>query len=107
MTNSKGKKVTTSHMLGAPSEIAAAAEKIYDDKYKKEYAKKHTGEYVAINIQDSQAYVAKFAEDALREARKASPHGIFHLIRIGSQSTFKGSQVGGYDWCWRPLRQPG
>ena len=107
MTNTKGKQVTTVQMLGAPSEIAAAAEKLYDENYRKEYAKKHPGEYVAINVEDGKAYVAKFAEDALQKAREASPHGIFHLIRIGSPSTFKGSQVGGYDWCWRALRQPG
>ena len=90
--------------LANPDDIANAGEEIYAAKYKAEYEKEHKGQFVAIDVfGEEAAYLGQFAEDALLAARKASPHGVFHLIRIGAPTAFKVSSVGRRresDWDW-------
>lgn len=67
--------------------IAKEAEKIYDEKYRLEYDAQHRGKYVVINIRDEEASVHEFSEQALLDAQKKDPHGVFHLMRIGPSPT--------------------
>ena len=69
--------------------IADQALQIYKEKFQEDYESQHNGKFVAIDIRGEKAYLGDFAEDALREGRKRSPYGIFHLIRVGSSSAFR------------------
>ena len=71
-------------------EIAAEAEKIYREGYKEEYEREYSGQFVVIDIRDGGAYRHDTPEGAYLVARKASPHGIFHLMKIGSRGAFTG-----------------
>lgn len=72
-----------------PTEIVAAGEKFYAEKYKVEYEHKHSGKFVAIDVVSGDAYIADYPEDALRAGRQKSPTGLFHLIKIGSPGAFR------------------
>ena len=95
-----------------PSEIAHAAEAIYKAKYAAEYGQLYDGKFVVIDVTDERAYLAAHAEGALGEARRQSPHGVFHLMKVGAPGTFKMSGMDRRkastptDWNW-PLRSAG
>ena len=72
-----------------PEKIAEAGEKIYDNRYRQDYEVRHPGFFVAIDTTTEKSYVAQFPEDALEEAKKAAPHGVFHLIRVGAPGAYK------------------
>lgn len=72
-----------------PTEIVQAGERIYAEKYKEEYEKKHSGKFAAVDVVSGKAFVADFPEDALENGRKQSPTGLFHLIKIGSPGAFR------------------
>ena len=67
-----------------PAEIATAAEKIYDEKYRREFERKFHDHHVVIDVKTGEAYRARWPEDAIEAANEAAPKGLFHLIRIGS-----------------------
>jgi len=76
-------------MLANPTEIAQRGEKIYDEKYRKEYEKKHHGRFVAIDVKSEAIYVADTPEAALEDGRKKSPSGVFYLMRVGFPGVFR------------------
>ena len=81
--------------LASPDDIANAGEEIYAAKYKARCEKEHGGQFVAVDVVGEEAaYLGRFAEDALLAARKASPHGVFHLIRVGAPTALKVRAVG-------------
>jgi hypothetical protein len=65
---------------------------IYERRYRAEYERKWYGRFAAIDIASELAFVADYPEEALTIAKSAAPHGIFYLIRIGSQAAFKSSR---------------
>ncbi len=67
----------------------AAAERIYNERYKRELEQAHLGEFAAINIIDEGVTLGNSASEALAKAKQAHPHGFFHLIRIGHPSAFE------------------
>lgn len=73
----------------SPDKIAEAGERLYSEKYKTEYEKKYSGQFVAIEVSTGKPFVAKYPEEALEAGRKAVPAGIFHLIRVGSAGAFR------------------
>ena len=73
--------------------IARRAQEIYDKSLKKELEPEQSGKFVVVDVSSGYHYVADFAEDAIRDARKDRPYGIFHLIRIGAPGAFKVSHV--------------
>ena len=72
-----------------PAEIATAAEKIYDEKYRTEFEREHRDHYVVIDIKTGEAYRGRWPEDAMQAASEAAPKGLLHLIRIGSPGAFR------------------
>ena len=98
----------SSATLNSPNKIAAEAERIYNKKFRDRFEEAHKGQFVVIDVQDGQAYLGKFAEDALQDAREKAPYGIFHLIRIGALTSSKNSYVGNHGdaWDWS-LRRAG
>lgn len=94
-------------VLDSPDKIAEEGQRLYEERHKADLEQNRRGEYVAIDVLTGNAYVGKFPEQALEEARKQAPNGVFHLIRIGAPGAFKvsfGSRRHGF-WG-RPLRQP-
>ena len=67
--------------------IAKEAEQIYKEQYKERFEQEYLGRYVVINTKNGEASVHEFSEEALLEARKKDPHGVFHLMRIGPSPT--------------------
>jgi hypothetical protein len=89
--------------ISNPKQIAERGEAIYAAHFREEYERNHPGQFVAIDIQTEQAYLAGTPEDALETARKAAPHGIFHLIQVGQAGAFRVSysQSTALDWIFQ------
>ena len=75
------------------SRIAQRAQEIYNTTLKNELEPEQSGKFVVVDVTSGKHYVADFAEDAIRNARRDLPNGIFHLIRIGAPGAFKVSHV--------------
>lgn len=75
--------------LTHPRAIAEKGEQIYNENYKASYESDHPGKFVAIDVLSAKAFVADTPEGAMEEARKQSPKGLFHLMKVGSQGAFR------------------
>jgi hypothetical protein len=83
-------------MADKPQAIAERGEKIYAEKYKDTYEKQFLGQFVAIDIDSGESFVAKTPEQAISAAQAAKDGGFFHLIRIGAPGTYRvGYYAGG------------
>jgi len=89
--------------ISNPKAVAALGEQIYNENFRAEYEVKYLGKFVAIDIQSKISYLGDSAEEALDKARKASPNGVFHLIKVGSTGAFRVSYTsnGNLDWLFR------
>lgn len=76
-------------LLNTPDKIVEAAEKVYAEQYQAQLERESPGKFVAIDVITGKAYVGDFPELALGAAREDAPHGVFHLIRIGSPGAYK------------------
>ena len=65
--------------------------------YKSDMETNHVGEFVAIDVLGKKCYLADSPEVALQEAREKAPHGVFHLIRVGSPGVFSSSYGWGHE----------
>ena len=88
--------------LSTPTKIAEAADRIYRENFKEAFEKEHKGKYAVIDVRTAAAYLGDSSDGALENARKESPHGVFHLIRVGSRSAFKATRSVKYkdNWLW-------
>lgn len=89
--------------LSDPKAIAETGEKIYREKYLAEFEEKYRGQFVAMDVLSGEAYRGDFPEEAVENGRKAAPHGLFHLIRVGSPAAFRVSYSSNAirDWFFR------
>ncbi len=78
-----------------PAEIATAAERIYDEKYRREFERKFHNHHVVIDVKTGEAYRGRWPEDAMQAAIEAAPKGHLHLIRIGSPGALRVSYTMG------------
>ena len=76
--------------LSNPKQIAERGEAIYRDRYQQQYERDHPGKFVAIDVRTENAYSADTPEDALADAHKQAPQGLFHLIQVGHAGAFRG-----------------
>ena len=92
--------------LSNPQAIVDAAEEIYNRKYRADLEQSCLGEFVAINVLTEEAFTAKLPEEALEKARRASPGGLFHLMKIGASGAFRVSYSSsrGDGWGLRSAR---
>lgn len=86
-----------------PTAIAEAGERIYNEQYRANFEREHSGKFVAINVHTEHATLGDTPEAALEQAKKNDPSGVFHLIRVGSVGAFRVSysQHGNNDWLYR------
>lgn len=89
--------------LSNPKALAERGEKIYQEKYKSAYESQYLGKFVAIDVTTERAYVADSPAAAAELARKDSPKGLFHLIKVGAAGAFKVSYTNNaaLDWIFR------
>jgi hypothetical protein len=84
--------MTNSHRTPAPTpssqEIAKRGAAIYKQKYQHDLEQTANGKFVAINVYTSDATVAESSEQAIEQALKKDPQGLFHLVRVGHQAAF-------------------
>ena len=73
--------------------IAAAGEEIYNRKYREEYERLYRDMYVAINIRDGSISQADVPVEALIEAEKNDPDGVFYLLWVGHKGVYRMSSV--------------
>ena len=92
-------------VLDTPDKIAEEGQRLYDERHRARLEQEHLGHFVAIDVMTGNAYVATFPEQAIEEARKQAPNGVFHLIRIGAPGAFKVSFGSRHAFWGRPLRQ--
>lgn len=86
------KDIAAMETLDAHS-IAKHGTDIYQRRFRADFERLHHGKFVAIDIKSSEAYVADSPDTALAQARKASPDGIFYLLRVGSAAAFTSSRL--------------
>jgi hypothetical protein len=72
-----------------PKAIAELGEKIYDERYRAQYEAEQTGKFVAVNVRTEHATLGDTPEQALEQAKRDDPSGVFHLIRVGSAGAFR------------------
>lgn len=90
-------------MPDAPQAIAEKGERIYKNRFQKEYEEKYRGKFLAIDINSEQAFMAETPEEAIEKAQTANPSGPFHLIKIGASGVYRvgySSEAHG-DWIFR------
>ena len=93
-------------VFDSPDKIAEEGQRLYEERHKATLEGTRRGEYVTIDVLTGNAYAAEFPEQALEEARKQAPNGVFHLIRIGAPGAFKVSFGSRHAFWGRTLRQP-
>jgi hypothetical protein len=70
--------------MSLPREISEKGDNIYKAKYKRIYEKRYFGQYVAIDLETNEAFVAPSAAAAIQSAQNTGKEGaLFHLVRIG------------------------
>ena len=74
--------------VSSAQQIAEKGEQIYREKYQAEYETKYRGQYVAIEIDSGEAFLAESPEEAITAAQRARDGGFFHLIKIGSSGVY-------------------
>jgi hypothetical protein len=79
---------TMSPPFSNPQAIAQAGEEIYS-AIRPELEATQNGKFVAISITTKAYYVGDEPEEALEKARAAEPHGVFHLVKVGSPGAFR------------------
>jgi len=69
------------------------------DAYESEYP----GKFVAIDVTTEKSYVGDSPIKVLESARKESPKGLFHLIRVGASGAYRVSYTRNahQDWLFR------
>jgi hypothetical protein len=65
--------------------ISSEGSKIYADK-KDEYEPSYNGQFLAIDIDSKEVYLADDGAEAVELARKAHPDKVFYLVKIGFET---------------------
>ncbi len=69
--------------------IAAAGEEIYNRRYREEYERLYRDMYVAINIRDESILRADVLVEAMLEAEKNDPDGMFYFLWVGHKGVYR------------------
>lgn len=94
--------ITMTPSFSDPKAIVDAGERIYSEKYQKEYEERYAGRFVAIDVVTGKAYIGETAAKALEDASQSSDGGPFHLIKVGSPGAFRvGYAHAAVDWLFQ------
>lgn len=72
--------------MSLPWEIAGQGQAIYRAKYKRQYGADYFGQYLAIDLETTEAFVALSATAAMQKAQiKGRAGALIHVFRIGDK----------------------
>lgn len=76
-----------------PAEIAQKGDEVYQ-KISKQIEKRHTGEFLAIEVESGKYFLGRTQVEAIEKAKKHFPTKIFYLLKVGFPAavTFSGYQ---------------
>jgi hypothetical protein len=63
--------------------VISRAKEVYDQRLRRDLEANHTGEYVAIEPDSGEFFVAPTFDAAVKLARSTHPYKLSHTIRIG------------------------
>jgi hypothetical protein len=86
--------------LGNPRAVAERGERIYQEKFRKDFEANYLGKFVVIDVLTEMAYLGDTPEAAYESARKDAPRGIFHLLKVGELGAFRVSYSSHADLDW-------
>lgn len=72
-----------------PKQIAESGERIYRQRFQRDFETLHTGRFAAIDISTEIAYLGDTAFEALQQAQFQAPDGTFYLVLVGSPAAFR------------------
>jgi hypothetical protein len=72
-----------------PEKLGEAGEKIYRQKYEKDFEQRYPGKVVAINLTSEQAIVGDSLEEVIARGRSVDPTSLFHVFRVGAPGVFR------------------
>jgi hypothetical protein len=88
--------------LSNPKAVVEAGERIYKEKYQRDFEAAHLGKFAVIEVKTGKAYLGDTPEDAFENGRKGAPEGVFHLIKVGSPGAYRVSYAGSAsDWLFQ------
>lgn len=77
-----------------PEATARRGQEIYDRKYRTQYERDFSGQFLAIDVDSEQVYLGANPQEAVKHGKTKAPSAIFHLIRIGSIGAFRVGHTG-------------
>ena len=75
--------------LSNPKAVVEAGERIYKEKYQRDFEAAHLGKFAVIDVKTAKAYLGDTPEQAFENGRKGAPEGIFYLIKVGSPGAYR------------------
>ena len=69
-------------------EIAHHGERIYEQRYKRDFEARYLGKFVAIDVESERSYLGSTPKEATFEALRASPGACLFFIRVGFEAAF-------------------
>ena len=71
--------------MSLPREISEKGQAIYRAKYRRRYGEDYFGQYLAIDLETTEAFVAVSATEAMQKARiKGKTGALVYVFKIGS-----------------------
>lgn len=67
-------------------EFAETAEQLYQDRFKNQLEISSSGSFVAIDPVTARYFLGETLSEAVENARREVPNGLFHVIRVGHAS---------------------
>jgi hypothetical protein len=68
--------------------MTAAAQRIYQEKYKADFEARFPGYIVAIDIATEQAFVGRTSWQAGQQGRISCPDSLLYLLRVGAPTMY-------------------
>lgn len=69
-------------------EIITSAEKLYEERLKRELEENHMHEYVVIEPESGEYFLGRTVSEATQKARAVYPHRRSHIMRVGHRAAF-------------------
>lgn len=78
-----------------PEQVAERGQRLYEEKLKANLEPTEKGQFVAIEVESGEYFIADTLLEVLQMAKEKHPTKLFHTIRIGYGGVFKmGSYTG-------------
>lgn len=82
-----------------PEVVAMLAEQIYEQRYKEDFEKRYWGQFVVVDVESEEAFVAPTPDQAYLQGLRASLTASLFIIRVGFETAFDFTTREGQDAC--------